>query len=152
MLHNYGTIHPSTHSNNSSFIMRLIYPDLHNSLVTFRIDASDLSFVVNIGRGRIVTAESRGFNRSTLSAGEVIVLVENLSDISQDFNLLLKDCFGRNSLPSKRVPLRPGQSKRVSFVLFARNVERITTDCEGMYVLYESCFYVVDHCVFSSVV
>lgn len=132
MLHNYGTIHPSTHSNNSSFIMRLIYPNLHNSLVTFRIDASDLSFVVNVGRGRIVTAESRGFNKSTQSTGEVIVLVENLSDISQDFNLMLTECFGRDNLPSKRVPLQPGESKRVSFSLFARNVERITTNCEGM--------------------
>lgn len=132
MLHNYGTIHPSTHPNNSSFIMRLIYPNLHNSLITFRIDATDLSFAVNVGRGRIVTAESRGFNRSTKTAGEVIVVVENLSDISQDFNLLLAECFGREKLPSKRVPLQPGETKRVSFPLIAHNVERITTNCEGM--------------------
>lgn len=132
MLHNYGTIHPSTHPNNSSFILRLVYPDLHNTLVTFRVDASDLSFVVNIGRGRIVAAESRGFNRSTQSAGEVIVVLENLSDISQDFNLLLKECFGREKLPSKKVPLQPGETKRVSFPLFAKNLKRITTNCEGM--------------------
>ena len=131
MLHNYGTIHPSTHPNNSSFIMRLMYPNLHNSLVTFRIDATDLSFVVNVGRGRIVRAESRGFNRSTMSTGEVVVMVENLSDVSQDFNLLLRECFGREYLPAKRVPLQPGETKSVSFPLFAQNVKRITTNCEG---------------------
>lgn len=112
--------------------MRLLYPQLHNTFVTFRIDASDLSFVVNIGRGRIVTAESRGFNRSTQTTGEVVVVVENLSDIAQDFNLVLTECFGREQLPSKRVPLLPGESKRVSFVLIALNVKRITTTCEGI--------------------
>ena len=89
MLHNYGKIHPSTHPNNHTFILRLLYPDLHNSFVTFNLDATDLSFVVNIGRGRIVSAESRGFNRSSHTVGEVVVVVENLSDISQDFTLSL---------------------------------------------------------------
>ncbi len=111
--------------------MRLVYPDLHNSLVTFRVDASDISYVVNVGKGRIVTAESRGFNRSTQTTGEVIVVVENLSDISQDFNLLLTECFGRERLPSKRVPLLPGETKTVSFPLIAQNVKQITTECEG---------------------
>jgi hypothetical protein len=90
-----------------------------------------LSFVVNVGKGRIVTAESRGFNKSTQSSGEVVVLVENLSDITQDFNLLLRECFGRENLPAKRVPLIPGETKRVSFPLFVKNVKRVTTNCEG---------------------
>lgn len=131
MMHNYGKIHPSTHPTNSSFIMRLIYPELHNSFVTFRLDASDLKFVVNVGKGRIVTAESRGFNRSTKTAGEVVVVVENIADIAQDFNVVLTKCFGRESLPSKRVSLYPGESTRVSFALIAHNVKKITTNCEG---------------------
>lgn len=131
MLHNFGKIHQSTHPNNSSFIMRLVYPDLHNSFVTFNLDATDLSFVVNVGKGRIVSAESRGFNRTSHTTGEVVVVVENESDITQDFNLLLTECFGREQLPSKRVPIHPGQTRTVSFPLIARNVKRITTQCEG---------------------
>ena len=131
MLHNYGRIHPSTHPNNSSFIMRLIYPRLHNSLVTFRLDAADLAFVVNVGKGRIVSAESRGFNRSTHTAGEVVVVVENLSDIAQDFNLVLTECFGRESLPSKRVSVYPAETATVFFALIAHNIRKITTKCEG---------------------
>ena len=126
---------PSTQPNNSSFIMRLLYPDLHNTFVTLRVDASDLSFVVNIGRGRIVSAASRGFNKTTQTTGEVVVVVENLSDISQDFNLMLKECFGRERLPSKRVPLEPGQTKKVVFSLIARNVKHITVECEGMMMM-----------------
>lgn len=131
MLHNYGKLHQSTHPNNSTFILRLLYPDLHNTFITFNLDATDLSFVVNVGKGRIVSAESRGFNRSTHTTGEVIVVVENLSDITQDFNLVLTECFGREKLPSKRVPIFPGGIKTASFPLIARNVKKITTQCEG---------------------
>ena len=108
-----------------------MYPDLHNTFITFNLDATDLSFVVNVGKGRIVSAESRGFNRSSHTTGEVVVVVENLSDISQDFNLLLTECFGREQLPSKRVPLHPGETTTVSFPLIARNTKKITTQCEG---------------------
>lgn len=132
MLHNYGKLHHSTHPNNNSFIMRLLYPDLHNSFVTLNLDATDLSFVVNVGRGRIVSAESRGFNRSSHTVGEVVVVVENLSDINQDFSLTLTECFGREQLPSKRVPTFPGETSTVSFPLIALNVKQITTQCEGM--------------------
>lgn len=133
MLHNYGTVHPSTHPNNNSFIMRLLYTRLHNSFVTFHVDATDLAFVVNVGKGRIVTAESRGFNRSTQTAGEVIVIVENLSELNQDYNLVLTKCFGREDLPSKRLSLLPGETGRISFALIALNKKRITTNCEGNY-------------------
>ncbi len=138
MLHNYGKLHQSTHPNNSSFIMRLIYPDLHNTFITFNLDATDLSFVVNVGRGRIVSAESRGFNRTSNTVGEVVVVVENLSDINQDFNLILTECFGRDQLPSKRVPIFPGETRTVSFPLIALNKKKITTQCEGrqIYGLY----------------
>ena len=132
MLHNYGIVHPSTQPNNNSFILRLMYPDLHNSLVSFVIDATDVAFVVNVGKGRIVSAESRGFNRSTQSTGEVIVVVENLSELSQDFNLVLTECFGREDLPSKRVNVYPGQTATVSFSLLSRNIKHITANCEGI--------------------
>lgn len=131
MLHNYGTVHPSTHPTNSSFILRLLYTQFHNTFVTFNLDASDLSFVVNVGKGRIVTAESRGFNRSTKTAGEVVVVVENLAEIAQVFNLVLTKCFGREKLPSKRVSLHPGETQQVHFALLAQNVKKITTNCEG---------------------
>ena len=131
MMHNYGKIHPSTHPNNSSFIMRLMYPNLHNSFITFRIDATDLRFVVNAGKGRIVSAESRGFTKSTKTAGEVVVRVENLAEVSQDFNVVLTKCFGRDQLPSKRVSLYPGETETVIFALLGRNKGKITTECEG---------------------
>ena len=131
MMHNYGEIHQSTHISNSSFIMRMVYPDFHNSLVTFRIDASDISFVVNIGKGRIVKAETRGFNKSTYSAGEVVVVMQNQGDLTQDFNLVLTKCFGREDLPSRIVTAQPGQSKVIIFPLLARNKGNINVHCES---------------------
>lgn len=111
--------------------MRLIYPELHNSFVTFRIDASNVSLVVNAGKGRIVTAESRGFNSSTATAGEVIVVVENLGEVTQEFNVVLNKCFGRTDLPSKRVTILPASVETVVFPLLGRNTERVTVNCEG---------------------
>lgn len=131
MLHNYGEIHRSTHSNNNTFIMRLIYPDLHNTFVTFRLDASDVSFVVNVGKARIVKAEARGFNRSTASAGQVVIIVQNQGGLTQDFILSLTKCFGREDLPSKRVKTRPGHSEVVIFPLLARNKGKEDVHCEG---------------------
>ena len=48
MLHNFGRIHKSSHPNNQSFIMRFIHEDLHNTFVTFKIDASSLVFVYSV--------------------------------------------------------------------------------------------------------
>ena len=130
-MHNYGEIHRSTHVNNSSFIMRMIYPDLHNTFVTFRLDASDISFVVNVGKARIVKAEARDFNRSTTSAGEVVIIVQNQGDLVQDFIIVLTKCFGRVDLPSRRVTTRPGQSEVVIFPLLSHNKGKTDVHCEG---------------------
>lgn len=131
MLHNYGELHPSTSIDNNSFIMRLVYNELHNSFVTFEIDATDVSFVINVGKGRIISAVSRGFNVSTATTGEVVIIVENTGELTQDYHVGLAECFGRNDLPSRRVSIIPGETQTVSFFLKANNVMRITTDCEG---------------------
>lgn len=131
MMHNYGKIHPSTHINNSSFIMRLIFKNFHNTFITFRIDAGDLAFIVNIGKGRIVRAESRGFNKSTATSGEVLVVIENQGEITQQFNVVLQKCFGRDNLPSSKATVFPGQTATLVFPLLAQNKKKITVHCEG---------------------
>ena len=137
MMHNYGQVHPTTHVNNNSFIMRLLYPNLHNSFVTFRVDATDLSLVINTGRGRIVSAKSHGFNESTNTAGRVVVVVENLGDVTQDFSLLLNECFGRASLPAKTITVYPGYTEAVTFHLIGNNKEDISVECEGIIIIMQ---------------
>ena len=49
MLHNFGKLHKeSSHPNEDSFILRFIHDDVHNTLVSFDIDASNLLFVYNV--------------------------------------------------------------------------------------------------------
>ena len=48
MLHNFGKIDKSSKSNDKSFILRFIHEDLHNTFVTFKIEASSLAFVYKV--------------------------------------------------------------------------------------------------------
>ena len=48
MLYNFGEIHPSTAANNDSVTLRFRYNDFQNTLVTFQIDASDITYVYSM--------------------------------------------------------------------------------------------------------
>ena len=48
LLSNFGQADESIRSSNSSFILRLVHEDLHNTFVTMRLDASDIVFVYSV--------------------------------------------------------------------------------------------------------
>ena len=48
MLHNFGRVSESTHSNENAFMLKFIYEDLLNTVVTLEIDATNIVFVYNV--------------------------------------------------------------------------------------------------------
>ena len=48
MLYNFGDIHSSTMANNDSVTLRFRYNDFQNTMVTFQIDASDITYVYSM--------------------------------------------------------------------------------------------------------
>ena len=48
MLYNFGEIHPSAAANNDSVTLRFRCNDFQNTLVTFQIDASDITYVYSM--------------------------------------------------------------------------------------------------------
>lgn len=130
LLPNFGRIHPSTHIDNNSFIIRLIHDDLHNSFVTFRIDASDIQFVFNVGKGRIVDARTTEFKALT-DIGKMYVEVENTGEITAEFTVVLSECFGRKNLPGKGIIIEPGKTQNVTFLLQSYKMFGENSVCEG---------------------
>lgn len=130
MVHNYGIVHPSTHATNHSFILRFIHTDLHNSFVTFRIDASDIAFVYNAARGRIVDAYATAFT-AVKEVGQLYVEVENTGQLESEYSVVLSDCLGRTNTPSKVVIISPGVIANVSFSLQSYKAKGENSVCEG---------------------
>ena len=114
LLHNYGQVHPSTHPDDNSFILRFVHTSLHNTFVTFYIDASDIQFVVNSVRGRIVEVTASDFTVNEEN-GRIVVYVENVGEIAGDFLISLTHCHDDRVPSSKKTSIAPGQIKSVSF-------------------------------------
>ena len=130
MVHNFGEIHPSTHVTDHSFILRFIHTDLHNTFVTFRIDASDIVFVYNVAKGRIVDAYATKF-AAVKEVGKLYVEVENTGQLESEFSVVLSECLGRQSTPSKVVRITPGRIANVSFSLQSYKTKGESSLCEG---------------------
>jgi hypothetical protein len=131
MVHNFGQVHPSTHANNHSFILRFIHTDLHNSFVTFRIDASDIVFVYNAARGRIVDAYATDFT-AVKEVGYLFVEVENTGQLESEYSIVLSECLGRKTTPSKVVSILPGGIANVSFSLQSYKTKGENSLCIGV--------------------
>ena len=131
MLYNYGDIHNSSYEDENSFILRFRYNEFHNTWISFTIDATDIAFVENIAKGRIVKAVTEGFTKSTRATGRVVVTVMSEGELSAYFIISLRECFGRKNLPSKKIHLRPGKSQTVSFPLLSTNKGKIDAVCNG---------------------
>ena len=85
MVHNYGKVHNSSHPNNDSFILKFVHEDLHNSFVTFKIDASNLLFVYNVGKGRIVETYSTDV-QALSGMGELTAEIQNTGEVTAEFS------------------------------------------------------------------
>ena len=48
MLYNFGDIHTSTKASNDSVVLRFRHNDFQNTMVTFQIDASDITYVYSM--------------------------------------------------------------------------------------------------------
>lgn len=48
MLHNFGTVDESTNPNEDAFMLNFLYEELLNTIVTIRIDATNIVFVYNV--------------------------------------------------------------------------------------------------------
>lgn len=131
MVHNFGKIHPSTHVTDHSFILRFINTDLHNTFVTFRIDAADIVFVYNVAKGRIVDAYATKFT-AVKEVGQLFVEVENTGQLESEYSVILSKCLGRQSTPSKVVSILPGHIANMSFSLQSYKTKGETSLCEGM--------------------
>ena len=131
MVHNFGRIHPSTHVTDHSFILRFINTDLHNSFVTFRIDAADIVFVYNAAKGRIVDAYAVEFT-AVKEVGQLFVDVENTGELQSEYSVVLSECLGRKSTPSKVVSILPGRIANVTFSLQSYKTKGENSLCEGI--------------------
>lgn len=145
MVYNFGHIHPSTHVTNHSFILRFINTDLHNSFVTFRIDASDIVFVYNAAKGRIVDAYATKFT-AVKEVGRLFVEVENTGELESEYSVVLSECLGRQSTPSKVVNILPGSIANVSFSLQSYKTKGENSLCEGSSCPRSDCSYYVIYC------
>ena len=131
LLRNFGKVHPSTHSNDNSFILRFVHESLHNSFVTFNIDASDIQFVFNSVKGRIVDVNAEDFV-ALEENGLIIVEIENIGEISGEFTVTLAHCYDDRIPVSKTQTLMPGQFANVSFVFQAYTTQSEQLKCVGM--------------------
>ena len=131
MVYNHGKVHPSSHPNNHSFILKFIHEDLHNSFVTLKVDASDISFVKNVGSGRIVETYTTGF-RALQGYGTLTVELVNTGEVTAEFSVSVMKCSrGLHMIPAKSVTLDPAEVKNVTFKLQSYSEEGGKMDCEG---------------------
>ena len=130
MVHNFGQIHASSHPNNHSFILRFIHEDLHNSFAVFRIDASDILFVVNTGKARIVDTFAEDFEAMG-EVGHLTVEVQNTGEIGAQFSISVAQCSGHHNLPAKTVTINPAQTVNVTFKLQSFHAKGQYVVCEG---------------------
>ena len=130
LLHNYGQVHHSTHPDDNSFILRFVHTSLHNSFVTFDIDASDIQFVYNSVKGRIVDVTASNFT-ALEDNGLIVVDVENTGEIAGDFLTTLAHCHDDRVPSTKKRSISPGQIANISFAFqaFIRESEKV--QCVG---------------------
>ena len=132
MAYNFGTIDPSSQPNNNSFILRFTYNDLHNTFLTFNLDASSLSFVKNVGQGKIMSTHATDFEALS-GYGTIYVVVSNIGDIAASFSVAVVNCnAGVQQIPAKTIALDPGQTGQLSFVTQAYYEAGNNYNCEGM--------------------
>ena len=130
MVHNFGKVHKSSHPNNHSFILRFVHNKLHNSFVTFRIDASNLLFVYNVGKGRIIETYATDV-RAMAGMGELTVEIENTGEITAEFSVSVMRCTGSYRRPAKTVSILPGKIANVTFKVQSFDNKGGTHECEG---------------------
>ena len=134
MVRNFGKVHNSSHPNNKSFILKFIHEDLHNTFVTFKIDASNIFFVHNVGKGRIVDTHATNFEALT-GVGEITVEVQNVGDITAEFSVSVLKCNRDiHRIPAKSVTIDPGRVANITFKVASFNSRTGNTDhkCEGI--------------------
>ncbi len=133
MAHNFGRVHNSSHPNNKSFILRFVHEDLHNTFVTFRIDASDILFVTNVGSGRILDTHATNFT-ALEGYGVITVEVENTGEVTAEFSVSVMKCNqGIQQIPAKSVTINPGLVANVTFKVGSANSRAggDAHECEG---------------------
>ena len=133
MVHNFGRVHNSSHPNNKSFILKFIHEDLHNTFVTFRMDASDILFVYSVGKGRIVDTHATDFEALT-GIGEITVEVQNTGDITAEFSVSVLKCNRDiHRIPAKTVTIDPGKVVNATFKVASFNSRTGNSNhqCEG---------------------
>ena len=132
MAHNYGTVDPSSQPNNDSFILRFTYNDLHNTFLTFHFDASSLSFVQNVGKGKIMATHASDFE-SLSGFGTITVVVANVGDIAAAFSVAVVNCnAGVQQIPAKTISLDPDKLGELSFITQAYYEKGNNYNCEGV--------------------
>ncbi len=134
MVQNFGHVHNSSHPNNKSFILRFVHEDLHNTFVTFRIDASDILFVINVGSGRIVDTHATNFT-ALEDYGLITVEVENTGEVTAEFSVSVMKCNqGIQQIPAKSVTMNPGLVANVTFRIGSANSKAggENHECEGL--------------------
>ena len=131
MIHNYGKVHHSSHPNKDSFILKFVHADLHNSFITLRIDASDITFVKSVSIGRIVETYTTPF-KAAVGHGTLTVEVGNTGEVSSEYALSVVKCTsGLFEIPAKKLTLEPGEVKNVTFTLRSTEIEGGAKECEG---------------------
>lgn len=135
MAETFGRVHRSSRPNNQSFILRFVHEDLHNTFVTFRMDASNIYFVYSVGSGRIVDTHATDFEALT-GVGEITAEIENTGEVTAEFSISVIKC-SRNvqRVPAKTVSIDPGQTVDVIFKLMSYNSRGGgRTVCEGIQI------------------
>ena len=136
---NFGRVHPSSNPNNNSFILRLFHEGLHNSFVTLKIDASDISFVKNVASGRIVDAFTTGF-KALQGRGTLTVELSNTGELTAEFTVAVIKCTrGVHHIPAKSIILDPGKIMNATFLLRSYSQKGGNMTCEGTVFPYYSC-------------
>ena len=145
MIHNYGQVHHGSHPNNNSFILKFLHDDLHNSFVTLRIDASDITFVRSVSSGRIVETYTVPFT-ATVGHGALTVEVGNTGEVSSEYSVSVVKCTsGLHNMAAKTLTLNPGEVQNTSFTLRSGDTDGGGKECEGtctMY-MYASCTCII---------
>ena len=134
MVHNFGKIHNSSSPNNKSFILRFIHEDLHNTFVTFRIDASSITFVHNVGSGRIVDTYATDFEALT-GVGVITVVVENTGEVTSEFSVSVMECNRDiHRIPAKTYTVDPGKMAEFIFKVMSYKSRAGLSNykCEGI--------------------
>lgn len=86
-------------------------------MITFRIDASDIMFVQNIGSGRIVNVEASDL-MSMKTKGKITAVVENTGEVSAEFSVSVHKCtYGVHRVPAQAAVINPGQTETMYFTI-----------------------------------